>query len=291
MQRTEGLILKGIGGFYYVKTADAVLECRARGIFRREGRTPLCGDRVLVAGDAEGYVVDDILPRKNAFARPPVANVDTLFFVVSMVQPRPNFQVLDTLTAIAHHSGVQPVIVLTKTDLVADDGVADIYRAAGYEVMDLRANFAASLARIRALSEDRISVFAGNSGAGKSTLLNDLCPELELATAEPSEKLGRGKHTTRAVTLYEFCGGYVADTPGFSALDFERGFAIKKEQLADCFPDIAKHAKDCYFAGCSHRVEKGCAVLEALKRGDIHPIRHANYCALYEQAAQQKDWE
>lgn len=293
MQTRKGIIIKGIGGFYYVKTADGVLECRAKGIFRKEGITPLAGDRVRVEGSEqdEDLVVAEIFPRKNVFARPPVANVDNLFLVVSAVEPRPNIQVIDKLTAISCHSGVRPVIVLTKTDLASAADFKKIYKAAGFDVVDMQRNVRRGLRRIRRRAKGGLSVFVGNSGVGKSTLLNELCPALGLETAQTSKKLGRGKHTTRAVTLYDFAGGFLADTPGFSSVEFERGFAIPKEELADSFPDIAPHTGHCYFTGCSHRVEKGCGVLEALEKGAVQPTRHESYCLLYEQAEKQKDWK
>ena len=280
----NGILLKGIGGFYYVKTADGLLECKAKGIFRKRGVTPLAGDRVGVEGEEGGFVVSQIEPRKNSFTRPPIANVDRLFLVVSSRDPRPNLAVADELIAISLVHGVKPVVVLTKTDLESADGFARIYRRAGFAVIDLRADEAAGYAEICREAEGCLSVFIGNSGVGKSTLLNGLCPALGLETGETSRKLGRGRHTTRAVELYPFAGGWLADTPGFSALDFERAAPLTPADVVKGFPEFAPYLDGCYFAGCSHTVEKGCAVLAALRAGEIEPTRHENYCALARRA-------
>ncbi len=282
---TDGLILKGIGGFYYVKTAESILECRAKGIFRRKRQTPLAGDRVRVElGEDGSATVSEIFERINVFLRPALANVTRHFIVVSACDPKPNLPVLDELCAMSESNGVTPIFLLTKTDLEDAGEFARIYRAAGFEVIDVMANEGAALERIRQLAADELSVFSGNSGVGKSTLLNKLCPSLTLETNETSKKLGRGKHTTRAVELFEFSGGYVADTPGFSALDFESGAPIASGLLIDCFPDIAKYARECYFADCTHTVERGCSALAALREGKIEPTRHENYTALYKKA-------
>lgn len=280
----SGILLKGIGGFYYVKTADGVLECKAKGIFRKRGVSPLAGDRVLVEGDEGGFVIAQIEPRKNSFTRPPIANIDRLFLVVSSCDPRPNLAVADELIAISLVNGIQPILVLTKTDLEPADEFARIYRRAGFSVVDLRTDEQAGLAEIRRETKENLSVFIGNSGVGKSTLLNALCPSLDLETGETSKKLGRGRHTTREVALYPFEGGWLADTPGFSALDFERSSPLAADEIALGFPEFAPYLDKCYFTGCSHTVEKGCAVLAALREGTIEPTRHESYCALYRRA-------
>lgn len=280
----SGLIMKGIGGFYYVKTADSVLECNAKGIFRLQGIKPLAGDFVDVGESGGGYVVSRIYDRENFFKRPPIANVDNFFLVVSSVEPSPNMLVIDRMTVLCEQRGIKPVILITKTDLKPADEVISLYRGIGYEVIDIMSDEDAAVERISEICNEAISVFSGNSGVGKSTFLNKLCPGLSLATNEISQKLGRGKHTTRAVELYDFAGGYIADTPGFSALDFERDERIEKEDLASYFPEIAKHTDGCFFTGCSHTVEKGCMVLEALNDGLIDPSRHENYCYLYDEA-------
>ena len=283
--------MKGIGGFYYVKTADSVLECKAKGIFRKRGITPLAGDRVVVEGEEKGYVIAEIEERSNFFRRPPIANVDQFFLVVSAVDPNPNLLVIDRLTIICERKGIAPILLLTKTDLASAEEVKDIYSGIGYKVIDIRANVQAAVEEIEHLCKGKLSVFCGNSGVGKSTLLNDINPEWNLQTNGTSQKLGRGKHTTRAVELYEWKEGYLADTPGFSALDFERVERFEKEELADYFPEFHGHTDHCFFTGCSHRVEKGCEVLQALNEGLISPSRHSNYCYLYEEASKNDKYD
>lgn len=284
----KGIVLKGVGGFYYVKTADGVLESRAKGLFRKQGISPLAGDRVTVEGEPGGYVLSGIEPRSNFFQRPPVANVGRLFLVVSACDPRPNLRVVDELCAISCKNGLSPVILLTKTDLESAQGFAEIYRHAGFEVIDLRADESRALEQIRQLAREKLSVFTGNSGVGKSTLLNQLCPGLGLETGETSKKLGRGRHTTRAVELFAFEGGWIVDTPGFSALDFEHTQKFRKEELAGCFPEFAPFLGGCYFSGCSHTVEKGCAVLEAVRAGEIERSRHDSYVDMFLRAKEQE---
>ncbi|MEG0913022.1 MAG: ribosome small subunit-dependent GTPase A [Oscillospiraceae bacterium] len=284
----NGIILKGIGGFYYVKTADGVLECRAKGIFRRRGITPLAGDRVTVEGDQSGYMVADIEPRKNCFARPPITNVDKLFLVVSSCDPKPNILVLDKLIAISCKNKIKPILVLTKTDIASAEDFVSVYTHAGYRVIDLRADESCGFAEIRDQARDSLCVFIGNSGVGKSTLMNQLCPSLELETGVTSKKLGRGKHTTRAVELFEFEGGFIADTPGFSAVDFEHSTLIVKDEIANCFTEFEPYLNSCYYTSCSHTVEKGCAVLEAVNEGKIEKSRHESYVAMYQKARENE---
>ncbi|MDO4566057.1 MAG: ribosome small subunit-dependent GTPase A [Oscillospiraceae bacterium] len=281
-------MLKGIGGFYYVKTADAVLECRAKGIFRRRGLTPLAGDSVTVEGEEGGYVISEIALRSNALARPAVANVGALFIVQSSCDPRPNYRVIDEMSAIALRAGIKPIVVLTKTDIEPDDEFLRIYRRAGFEAIDLHGQRGA-LERLRELAAGKISVFSGNSGVGKSTLINLIDPRLELETGLTSKKLGRGRHTTRAVCLYEFAGGWLADTPGFSSLDFTEGDSIPSRELAGCFPEFEPFTESCAFSDCSHTVEKGCAVLAALERGEIEPSRHESYKELCRRAREAEN--
>lgn len=273
--RKQGIIIKGIGGFYYVKTADHLLECRARGIFRLHGITPLAGDRVTAEGNEGQYVIAEIAPRRNSFERPPIANVENFFLVVSTADPRPNTLVIDKLTVIARVAGLMPVIILTKTDLERAGSFFKIYAAAGFETIELRRHTRRELKRLRKLCQGRLSVFTGNSGVGKSTLLNQLCG-LELETAEISKKLGRGRHTTRAVELFPFAGGFVADTPGFSDIDL-KGLQIPPEKLAEFFPEFEPYINRCRYTGCTHTVEQGCAVLAALAGGKIAPERHESY--------------
>ena len=287
MEKTP-YIVKGIGGFYYVKTADGIVECRAKGIFRRRGVTPVAGDRVRLEHETGTAVIAEILPRKNVFVRPPVANVDQFFIVASTVQPVPSTLVIDKLSAIAVDRGAQPVLVITKGDLYGADTLAQCYSTAGFPVLCVNAATGEGLAPLRDMLAGKLSVFSGNSGVGKSTLLGALMPGCELETAEISQKLGRGRHTTREVVLYEAHGGLVADTHGFASLDMARAAAIPKENLELAFPDIARLFGQCRFTGCSHLSEVGCAVREAVHRGEIARTRYESYAALYEQAKEQE---
>ncbi len=283
-----GMIRKALSGFYYVHTDDGrVLECRAKGVFRKEGVTPLVGDRVEV----ENGVVSRILPRKNQILRPPAANIDRAVLVVSSDKPQPNTLILDKLIAICESKGIEPLLVFTKTDLADSSDLQEVYRRAGFRVFTScpgQTDYSGLLAEMAG----RLSVFIGNSGVGKSTLMNALIPDLEVATAQISDKLGRGRHTTRHVELYELeGGGLVADTPGFSTVEIEKYGHIPKEELPECFREFREYLGQCQFQNCSHRKEKGCAVLAALEQGAISPSRHESYCALYEDAMQIRDWE
>ena len=269
-------------------TADGIVECRAKGIFRRRGVTPVAGDRVRLELETGTAVIAEILPRKNVFVRPPVANVDQFFIVASTVQPVPSTLVIDKLSAIAVDRGAQPVLVITKGDLYGADTLAQCYSTAGFPVLCVNAATGEGLAPLRDMLAGKLSVFSGNSGVGKSTLLGALMPGCELETAEISQKLGRGRHTTREVVLYEAHGGLVADTPGFASLDMARAAAIPKENLELAFPDIARLFGQCRFTGCSHLSEVGCAVREAVHRGEIARTRYESYAALYEQAKEQE---
>ena len=295
MEPVTGLLYKATGGFYYVAAGERIYACRARGLFRKEGVSPLVGDRVEVEpteGDA-GYLVA-ILPRKNELKRPPLANLDTLVVVASALDPAPNLLVIDKLLAIACHKGIRPVLAVTKGDLEGEeaDRLEGIYRLAGVPVFAVSPGEDAGLDALRAALAHGLSAFTGNTGVGKSSLLNRIDERLALATGETSRKLGRGRHTTRHVELFPIGeDGFIADTPGFSAVELERCEVIFKDELAACFPEFAPYVGDCRFTGCSHTKEKGCAVLEAVRAGEIPPTRHANYCVLYEEAKKIKEWE
>lgn len=289
----EGRILKGISSFYEIEAQDKLYTCKARGVFRKTGITPLPGDfvRFTPGGAGEEGTVDEVLARKNALMRPPVANLDCLFVVVSVCEPAPNALVIDRLTAIAEHKRIEPVLVVTKSDLGDAEKICSVYRQAGFQTFRVGEDDRDDLPRIRALLAGHTCAFTGNSGVGKSTLLNALDPDLRIETAQISRKLGRGKHTTRHVELYRTCGGYVADTPGFSALDIENGEFIRKDELPYCFREFAPYLGECRFTSCAHVRDKGCGVLEAVRRGEIPPSRHESYVALYEEARQIKDWQ
>ena len=299
-EQLEGIIIKGIGGFYYVECGDRIYECRARGALRGGGArsvriTPLAGDRCVISVHPDGLAsVDRILERRNFLLRPPLANLDNLFIVVSLCQPFPNALIVDRFISLAEHKGIEPVIVITKLDLADDNGFGDIYRKAGFTVIDAdySSEDRAFLDEIRAIMKNKISAFAGNTGAGKSTLLNALCPGLDRETGETSKKLGRGRHTTRETELFSLeSGGRIADTPGFSSFDGEFAEFVYKDELADTFREFADYAPRCRFTGCSHTCEKGCEVLAAVERGEISPSRHASYVALYNEVKDIKEWE
>lgn len=288
----QGRINKGIGGIYYVQTPQAVLECQPRGIFRRQGVTPMVGDWVTVelTQQGKGQIVK-IHPRRNWFVRPRVANLDQLVFVVSSCDPAPNLGVLDRLIAIAEYKKVEMLLVITKTDLRQAHELEELYRSAGFAVISVCGQ-EDGVRRVYDALAGKVNVFSGNSGVGKSTLLNRIDSRFTIPTGDISKKLGRGRHTTRHVELYELQnGGVVADTPGFSAIEVEQFERIRKEELEDCFREFAPYLGRCRFTGCSHTKEKGCAVLEALREGKIAPSRHESYVQMYEQARQIKDWE
>ena len=289
----QGRILKATGGFYYVLSDAVLYECRARGLFRKNGVSPLVGDWVEIeeTGEEKGYVTR-ILDRKNSLIRPPLANLDQLFLVVSVADPQPNLLVLDKLIAIAEHKKIEPFLIVTKTDLGEWETLAALYEKAGFQVFCTGLDQDSDLAMLRRSMEGKISAFCGNSGVGKSSLLNRIDSRLDLSTAQISQKLGRGRHTTRHVQLYPVSGGgYIADTPGFSSMDLERYEVILKEQLQYCFREFGPHLNQCRFTGCSHTKEKGCAVLAAMKEGEIASSRHDSYCTLYEVAKNIKEWE
>ncbi len=287
--------MKGIGGFYYVDAVDAVYECKARGSFRNKKITPLVGDDVLITvndGEHEN-TIDEILERKNALVRPPLANLDQLFVVASLVDPKINTLVLDKLIAIAEYKHIEPIIVLTKTDLANGwQEYYDIYHHAGFQVIVCDNTAGTGAEEVKALLGGKISAFTGNTGVGKSTLLNHIAPELQLATGETSKKLGRGKHTTRHCELFKVGGGFIADTPGFSSLDFERCEKILKDDLPYCFREFEPYLSDCQFAtNCAHLNDKGCAVVQAMREGKISPSRHESYAAMYREVKDIKEWQ
>ena len=289
MMDTMCYITKGIGGFYYVRTSEGIVECKARGIFRKRGITPVAGDNITLSPD--GTMIEEILPRKNVFIRPPVANLDVLFIVASTTQPVPSTLVLDQLTAAALYKDVQPVLVVTKADLAAADQLAQAYAGSGIPLIQLNYETGEGLDAIRAYIQGHLCAFCGNSGVGKSTLLNALAPELKRETGQISQKLGRGRHTTREVEIFQVCGGRLADTPGFASLEAQKICRIPKEELQHTFPEFEPYFGRCRFTGCSHRSEAGCAVRAALEDGKISKTRYASYLAMYEEASARKEWE
>ena len=290
---SEGRIQKALSGFYYVDTGTEVLTCRARGKFRKDGVSPLVGDRVEVRelGNGEGFV-EAILPRKNAFIRPAVANIDQLVVIASGAIPKTDPFLIDRVAAIAALKGCEVIILLNKCDLDSADSLYQIYRAAGFQTLRVSAQTGEGLEELIPLISGKLSAFTGNSGVGKSSILNALDPEFHLQVGEVSDALGRGRHTTRHVELFRLsCGAEIVDSPGFSSFETDELNLELKHRLPDTFREFQPYLEHCRFVGCSHTKEKGCAVLEAVRRGEIQKSRHASYLRLYEELKPLKDWQ
>ena len=330
--QSRGKIIQGVGGLYTIRldtSANAptpldgqTIACRARGVFRHEGTTPLPGDDVTVgyddsalktdergalsaADDGSGIRIEDILPRKNALIRPPMANLEVLFVSMAAAKPAPLLPTVDKLNCIAEHKHIEPVVIIGKADL-------DSSRAAELQTLYTKAGFssfvvsceegegiAAVAQYIRENIKDKIAAFAGASGVGKSTLMNRLFPSLSRLTGEISQKNARGRHTTREVTLFplatllpdcEDTTGYIADTPGFSLLDFTRFDFFEKNDLPATMRDFAPYLGKCRWADCTHLKEEGCAILDAVRRGDIAPSRHESFVSIYNDLKDKHPW-
>ena len=301
-QNIKGTIIKGVGGLYYVRPdgTDELIPCRARGKFRHEGLTPLVGDRVLLAMDNEA-VIAEIIDRKNALIRPPLANLDILFVSMASSFPSPILLSVDKLICIAEHHGIEPVIVVGKSELDSEstEKICEIYRHAGFEVFALSAKSGEGVDELVEYLKThlcgKIAAFAGASGVGKSTLLSRLFPDKEIETGEISQKIERGKNTTRHVELFDFpCSdgmGYIADTPGFSLLDFVRFDFFDKEDLPNTMRDFRTHLGSCRYKKCTHTKEDGCAILEAVKNREIAPSRHESFLEIYEALKDKPKWQ
>ena len=291
-EKREGRILRSISGFYEVQTPQGLVTCRARGSLRR-GDSPLTGDLVEISVEKGNKgMVEKILPRRNKFVRPAVANVDALVVFAANVNPITEPFLIDRVAAIAGDQEVPVYLVVNKCDLDPAVDLVRIYRNAGFTVICTSAETGEGVEELRSLIRGKLTAFTGNSGVGKSSVLNRLCPELALPVGEVSEKLGRGRHTTRHVELYHLGEDtYVADTPGFSSFDTDQMDWIHKDNLQYAFPDFAPYLGQCQFHDCSHRAEPGCAVRKALEDGLIEPTRYDSYLRLYEKSSQIKDWE
>lgn len=289
----QGILLKGIGGFYYVKTTDGIYECKARGAFRKEKVSPLAGDQVVFEPTEQGKgLITQILPRKNEWLRPPVANLDQLMLVVSACEPAPNPLIMDKLITLAEYKGIEPLIVFTKIDLADVCALQGVYQKAGYRTLALNNLETDHVNTLKEMLSGKMTMLTGNSGVGKSSLLNNVFTDLNLETSAISQKLGRGRHTTRHVEFYPLdTGGYVADTPGFSSIEMYQYEVIKKEQLQYCFREFSPCLDRCKFHDCAHVSEKGCAVLQAVEEGKISKQRHESYIEIYNEAKSRKDWE
>ena len=292
MKKTEGRILRSLSGFYDVQTQEGLITCRARGVLRREGNSPLTGDLVEITVEKGKGMVEKILPRKNHFIRPAVANVDALVIFAANVNPVTEPFLIDRVAAIAGDQNVQAVLCVNKCDLDPAMDLVRIYEHAGFPVICTSAETGEGVEDLRALLEGKLTAFTGNSGVGKSSILHRLAPELQLETGEVSEKLGRGRHTTRHVELYRLGENtYVADTPGFSSFDTDQMELILKENLQYAFPDFGSYLGKCRFDDCSHRREPDCAVRAAVEAGEIERSRYESYLKLYEKSSQIKAWE
>ena len=306
-ENVKGIIISGVGGLYTVRTdSGEMLSCRAKGAFRRTGSAPLAGDRVLVRVPSlagEDYLIEAISPRRNSLIRPPIANLDVLFITFAPIEPVPSTLYLDKLSSIAVYEKIKPVMVITKIDLSPEKAseYEELYRKAGFSVFPCSCTNGIGLSELSHYvrqETDGICAFAGASGVGKSTLMNTFFPSLSLETGVLSEKISRGRHTTRSVTLYpkaELTGtsspGYIADTPGFSMLDFLEFDFYTVEDLPHCFPEFEPFLGECRYTDCSHTKETDCGIIRAVGRGDIPQSRHDSYLSLYADLAQKRPWK
>ena len=291
-ERRTGRIVRSLSGFYDVQTPTGVVTCRGRGSLRRGGESPLTGDMVEITVEGGKGMVERILPRKNSFVRPAVANVDALVVFAANVNPVTEPFLIDRVAAIAGDQGVEVYILINKCDLDPAVDLERIYTRAGFPVIRASAQTGEGVAQLRSLLAGKLTAFTGNTGVGKSSMLNALCPGLELATGQVSQKLGRGRHTTRHVELYALDENtYVADTPGFASFDTEQMEVILKENLQYAFRDFAPYLGECQFHDCSHRAEPGCAVRRAVEEGEIEASRYKSYLRLYDQYSRIKEWE
>ena len=291
---TEGIILKGIGGFYYVDTADGLIECKARGRFRKTVGKPIVGDRVTLEvqpEDGTGYLLD-IAPRKNSLVRPAVANLDLVVAVASAAPPVTDPFLIDKVTAIAVHKEIGALVVINKTDENPGDELFETYQKSGIDVLRVSALTGEGIDDLKDRLRGRVAAFAGNSGVGKSSVLNRIDPQFGAEVGAISDRIGRGKHTTRHVELHPIeGGGYIADTPGFSSFETEQMDLVLAEDLQYAFPEFEPYIGQCQFTGCAHVKEKGCAVLAAVEAGEIVKSRHESYVKLYDSVKDLKQWE
>lgn len=289
----QGIILKGIGGFYYVDTPQGVIECKARGKFRKTVGKPIVGDRVELDLQPEGTgYLQEIAERRNTLVRPAVANIDLLVAVASAAPPVTDPFLIDKVTAIAEHKGMDVLVVINKTDENAGDELYETYCKSGIETMRVSALTGEGIDELRAHLAGKVAAFAGNSGVGKSSVLNRLDNRFEAEVGTISDRIGRGRHTTRHVELMKLpCGGYIADTPGFSSFDTEQMDLVLADELQYAFREFAPYIGQCKFTGCAHVKEKGCAVIAAVEAGEIAKSRHDSYVKLYESVKDLKEWE
>lgn len=288
-----GIIIRALSGFYDVDCGGEVIRCRARGKFRYTKESPLVGDRVDITPTEPGVGrLDKILERTNSFERPAVANMEQMVIIVSEAIPVTDPFLVDRVAALAEMNHCEPIVVVNKCDLADGNELTDIYRQVGYRTIRTSAITGEGVEELKATLEGKVSVLTGNSGVGKSSLLNAMDPNVKIPTGEVSEKLGRGRHTTRHVELFRLGeGAIIADTPGFSSFDTDTPELLDKETLATAFREFRPYLGECRFVGCAHVKEKGCAVLKAKKAGNILKSRHDSYVRLYQAAKEFKAWE
>lgn len=289
----NGRIIKGIGGFYYVKTATGVIECKPRGIFRKSNTKPLVGDLVDISLiDSNSGIIDSIKERKNYLIRPPIANVDQLFIVVSTSNPSPDLFFIDKIIVTSEFHRIDPVILVNKIDLTSGEEIKNIYESAGFKVIITSALNKFGIDSITASFSGKVIAFTGHSGVGKSSILQSIYPDFTIETGEVSQKIGRGRHTTREVQLFETDNGsFIADTPGFSSIELCKYLDINKDQLAFYFRDFMPFIDNCRFSGCMHIKERDCAIINAVNEGKISISRYESYKRLYDEFKNIKEWD
>ena len=284
----EGTIIKALSGFYYVSCGENVYECKARGRFRLDGMSPLVGDKVCFATDSSGKgFIEKVYDRKNSFIRPAVANIDALVFVAANTNPITDPFLIDRVSVIAEEAHCELIVCINKVDIDPADELYAIYTGSGFTTRRTSAATGKGIPELRAVLDGKICAFTGNSGVGKSSLLNSISPEFNIEVAAVSNKLGRGKHTTRHVELYNIGDAtFIADTPGFASFDIKMMQNVEKQELQHDFREFKKYIGNCRFNDCAHLKEPGCAVTDALRRGEIMPSRYQSYKRLYELSAQ-----
>lgn len=292
MINTEGTIIKALSGFYYVKSGDETIRCKARGRFRMGKISPLVGDNVIFTVNDDGSgTVDEIRPRTNEFIRPPVANIDCMVIIAANVIPVTVPFLIDRIATLAAYNNCEPVVCINKSDLDPGDNLFDMYTKAGLKTIRTSAVTGEGIEELKEVLKGKLAAFTGNSGVGKSSILNAIDPSFDIRVGEVSDKLGRGRHTTRHVEIYELpWGGRIADTPGFAFFDTEMMNMRDEKRLQYLFPEFEPYLGLCRFDDCAHVKERGCAVLEALQKGHIQDSRHKSYVELYNQAKEIKDW-
>lgn len=282
----RGLIIKGIGGFYYVQTENGLIEAKGRGIFKKDGITLSVGDEVditILEDDNTKGVIEKIYPRKNCFIRPPIANVDVFIVVFAATSPAPNFPVIDKFLVNAEKHGIEPIICINKKDLVTEEELSklkSIYEGA-YEVVDISTLTGDGIDKLETLIKGKKAALAGPSGVGKSSILNKLHPSANMETGEVSKKTARGKHTTRHVEIFSVeHGGMIYDTPGFTSFEMPD---IELNELREYYPEFERYHGQCKYDNCYHLKETECAVRNAVKNGEIHILRYKAYLANMEE--------